>query len=293
MRRILQEAAGGQTIDTWLFDNRHTFGRLLDALESAHVARLTRLRSMAGKASDVLWWPFTQHGLVGRDDVTVIDSRCGDEFAVYAGASADNGLQAENGRSKTGLAEPQLGSTAELSLADSRTDPGSSNPHTIENHSSPIPKLIPRTPHLASASTNPSSSSPGIANSQQADPDSPSPDESNPGSLSPETPNPEILNPSFDACASWWTQGVSLDGQLEITRAAAYAAGRYGHVMFPENVHEPALRLAEKLLTGVGKGEGWRFPLYVLSPSLSRALRSLVFCPSVFCAARCVSCPLL
>jgi bifunctional dethiobiotin synthetase / adenosylmethionine---8-amino-7-oxononanoate aminotransferase len=33
-----------------------------------------------------------------------------------------------------------------------------------------------------------------------------------------------------------------------------YAAGRYGHVMFPENVHEPALRCAELLLEGVGKG---------------------------------------
>lgn len=33
-----------------------------------------------------------------------------------------------------------------------------------------------------------------------------------------------------------------------------YAAARYGHVMFPENVHEPALRAAEVLLGGVGKG---------------------------------------
>ena len=33
-----------------------------------------------------------------------------------------------------------------------------------------------------------------------------------------------------------------------------YAAARYGHVMFPENVHEPALHSAEVLLGGVGKG---------------------------------------
>jgi dethiobiotin synthetase/adenosylmethionine--8-amino-7-oxononanoate aminotransferase len=38
-----------------------------------------------------------------------------------------------------------------------------------------------------------------------------------------------------------------------------YAAARYGHVMFPENVHEPALRAAELLLGGVGKG--WSFYL--------------------------------
>ena len=34
----------------------------------------------------------------------------------------------------------------------------------------------------------------------------------------------------------------------------AYAAGRYGHVMFPENVHMPALRCAQRLLATVGHG---------------------------------------
>jgi len=33
-----------------------------------------------------------------------------------------------------------------------------------------------------------------------------------------------------------------------------YAAARFGHVMFPENVHEPALNCAKLLLQGVGKG---------------------------------------
>ena len=36
--------------------------------------------------------------------------------------------------------------------------------------------------------------------------------------------------------------------------AAAHAAGRYGHVMFPENAHAPALDVAAKLLAGVGAG---------------------------------------
>lgn len=42
--------------------------------------------------------------------------------------------------------------------------------------------------------------------------------------------------------------------QIELAREMGYSAGRYGHVMFPENVHEPALRCAELLLEGVGKG---------------------------------------
>ena len=40
-----------------------------------------------------------------------------------------------------------------------------------------------------------------------------------------------------------------------MARDMGYAAARYGHVMFPENVNEPALDTAELLLEGVGKGD--------------------------------------
>lgn len=36
--------------------------------------------------------------------------------------------------------------------------------------------------------------------------------------------------------------------------AIAHAAGRYGHVMFPENAHQPALDVAARLLGSVGAG---------------------------------------
>lgn len=42
--------------------------------------------------------------------------------------------------------------------------------------------------------------------------------------------------------------------QVELARDMGYAAARFGHVMFPENVYEPALECAELLLEGVGKG---------------------------------------
>ncbi|OQR95254.1 adenosylmethionine-8-amino-7-oxononanoate aminotransferase [Achlya hypogyna] len=61
------------------------------------------------------------------------------------------------------------------------------------------------------------------------------------------------VEPMYDACASWWTQGVG-HGNAKMALALGTAAGRYGHVMFPENAHEPAVVLAEKLLTSVGKG---------------------------------------
>ena len=43
--------------------------------------------------------------------------------------------------------------------------------------------------------------------------------------------------------------------QLEISRQIGYAAGRFGHVMLPENVYEPALQCAELLINLIGKGE--------------------------------------
>ncbi|KAM0931081.1 hypothetical protein ACQ4PT_000574 [Festuca glaucescens] len=65
--------------------------------------------------------------------------------------------------------------------------------------------------------------------------------------------NKMMMTPQFDACASWWTQGPDSNLQIELARDMGYAAARYGHVMFPENAHEPALRCAELLLGGVGK----------------------------------------
>ncbi|KAK7697920.1 hypothetical protein SLS57_012536 [Botryosphaeria dothidea] len=60
---------------------------------------------------------------------------------------------------------------------------------------------------------------------------------------------PTILRASFDGSASWWTQGLG-HANPQLTLAAAYAAGRYGHVMFAEAIHQPALQLAKMLLQG-------------------------------------------
>jgi len=56
----------------------------------------------------------------------------------------------------------------------------------------------------------------------------------------------------FDGCGSWWTNGVG-HGNIELTLAAAAAAGRYGHVIFAGVIHEPALELAKAILKGPGK----------------------------------------
>jgi len=66
------------------------------------------------------------------------------------------------------------------------------------------------------------------------------------GSNSSTKPDSE-LRPTFDGSASWWTQGLG-HGNPDLSLSAAYAAGRYGHVMFAGAVHEPALSLADRLL---------------------------------------------
>ncbi|KAH9846235.1 onanonoxo-7-onima-8-eninoihtemlysoneda [Lenzites betulinus] len=64
-----------------------------------------------------------------------------------------------------------------------------------------------------------------------------------------------LLEPQFDGSASWWTQAIG-HAHPSLALAAARAAGRYGHVMFPEATHLPALKLAERLIND-GPGRGW------------------------------------
>ncbi|KAI9001549.1 onanonoxo-7-onima-8-eninoihtemlysoneda [Trametes punicea] len=69
------------------------------------------------------------------------------------------------------------------------------------------------------------------------------------------SPKSSLLEPQFDGSASWWTQAVG-HAHPSLALAAARAAGRYGHVMFPEATHLPALKLAERLIND-GPGRGW------------------------------------
>ncbi|KAG6884936.1 hypothetical protein C0993_007118 [Termitomyces sp. T159_Od127] len=69
----------------------------------------------------------------------------------------------------------------------------------------------------------------------------------------PASPTASLLSPQLDSSASWWTQTFG-HAHTNTTLAAARAAGRYGHVMFPGATHLPALRLTEALLRGPGKG---------------------------------------
>ncbi|KAF7333521.1 PLP-dependent transferase [Mycena venus] len=65
-------------------------------------------------------------------------------------------------------------------------------------------------------------------------------------------PQTSSLESQLDGSASWWTQAFG-HAHPALTLAAARASGRYGHVMFPQATHTPALQLAERLLEGPGK----------------------------------------
>ena len=148
-------AGSGEEIFEWMDEGAKTFDALLGRLVRWHDARIAKLRGAADEAREILWWPFTQHDMVPRENVAVIDSRSGEDFGVYVEDAEGAG-------------------------------PGS-------------------------------------------------------------------VQLRFDGAASWWTQGVSKELQHRLVRAAAAAAGRWGHVMFPENAHEAALDAARGLLLGAGR----------------------------------------
>ncbi|KAJ1697981.1 hypothetical protein LUZ63_006493 [Rhynchospora breviuscula] len=143
----------------WFLESASVFTSLQDELLLFHSRRVERLKDMQKKATNLFWWPFTQHDLVPENTITVIDSRCAESFSIY---------KVKDGK--------------------------------------------------------------------------------------------EAIIPQFDACASWWTQGPDMSLQTELSRDMGYSVSRYGHVMFPENVYEPALNCAELLLDGVGRG--WASRVY-------------------------------
>lgn len=154
------KASGGEDIEGWLREGALTFDRLHARMVSWHDARVARLQRTPDDARRALWWPFTQHDMVTRDQIAVIDSRSGEDFGVYVQSGGEG--------------------------------------------------------------------------------------------------TPGAVQLRFDGAASWWTQGVSKELQSRLVRAASYAAGRWGHVMFPENAHDAAVDAARGLLRGAGRGWGDR-----------------------------------
>ncbi|CAN6458914.1 unnamed protein product [Victoria cruziana] len=67
----------------WFSESQMVFSSLKEILLDQYLKRIHRLKEMSEKAAGVLWWPFTQHKIVLDENITVIDSRYGENFAVY------------------------------------------------------------------------------------------------------------------------------------------------------------------------------------------------------------------
>jgi len=67
----------------WFCESSKVFNSLREAMMSAYSKKIQRLHDMPRKAGSIFWWPFTQHSLVPEQTVTVIDSRYGENFAIY------------------------------------------------------------------------------------------------------------------------------------------------------------------------------------------------------------------
>lgn len=67
----------------WFCESSVVFSSLQEVMLSYHRKLTQRLCDMRKKALDIFWWPFTQHKFVPVESVTVIDSRCGENFAIH------------------------------------------------------------------------------------------------------------------------------------------------------------------------------------------------------------------
>lgn len=70
-------------LKSWLNKNIQTFDAMIDHASENHKQFVEDLRSAGEKASSSVWWPFTQHASIKPNDITVIESRCGEEIVAY------------------------------------------------------------------------------------------------------------------------------------------------------------------------------------------------------------------
>ncbi len=205
----------------WLEQSAPHFDALLGLAAGAHAERVRQLAAAAGEARSMLWWPFTQHGSVAGDaGVTVIDSRAGESFCVYRPPAAGVGANGSGVGSEAGSLDFQYdacaswwtqGVSCQCAAADTSAGPSMrrsscSSMHAASSGARPRSSLRPA-PHL-------------------------------------HTPR-QLLNKENTTRSFPRAPQVGERAQPQLVQAVANAAARYGHVMFPENAHEPAVEVGQ------------------------------------------------
>ncbi|KAH6668825.1 hypothetical protein B0J14DRAFT_151273 [Halenospora varia] len=185
----------------------------IDYLMGKHEQRIEDLKSMPSRAEQSVWYPFTQHKDVSEQNIVAIDSAYGDFWQTYKNQNQDGVVKSPKRDTKNGTKEDIATSKAEQEV-DVELSTSLAN---LSAEIIPSPDVFNKAEDLGEH--------PKVLSEKKR----------------------VLLNPAFDASASWWTQGLG-HGNPDLSLAAAYAAGRYGHIIFAGTIHEPALLLAETLL---------------------------------------------
>ncbi|KAH8671967.1 pyridoxal phosphate-dependent transferase [Tricladium varicosporioides] len=185
----------------------------IDYLMEKHEQRIEDLKSMPSRAEQSIWYPFTQHKDLSEQNIVAIDSAYGDFWQTYKNQNHDGVIKSRKVAIQRDTKEDMAAPKADQEV-DGKLSTRLANLSTVIM---PFPDVVKKTEE--------SWGHPKVLSEKKI----------------------LLLNPAFDASASWWTQGLG-HGNPDLSLAAAYAAGRYGHVIFAGTIHEPALLLAETLL---------------------------------------------
>ncbi|KAJ9512615.1 hypothetical protein QJQ45_018876 [Haematococcus lacustris] len=209
----LMQAGLDASLAQWLQDTAPAFDSLLTSLQDRHHCRLAELRGSASRGATCLWWPFTQHTSLGPGSIQVVDSRSGEEWQTLQPP------QLQPAHPHPANSTPLGTATAPTASSASCAQPEELGP-LYDACCSWWTQLQLQMPAAAAVRAV-------VAGGCAADDE----DEDKAVATAVASSQPDV---------AVLLQGATAEVQPELSRAVAYAAGRYLHVLSPQNVHQYA-----------------------------------------------------
>ena len=227
----------------WFNTNNPAFNNLYRKLVLSIKTEYQNYIYMRKSGINHIWWPFTQHQTIKDENINFIESSHGDYFKLVSSHPI------------TPSTTSPLSTSTQI---DDLQQPGrvvSSN-----NLQQPLSSLSPSssTTTLTSITTTPPTTAATViptttVNKRYKDLQN---DDDDDNDISITKIGSELqLQDLFDGPASWWTQAVG-HGNSTMSLAIAEAAGRYGHILSPTNLHPNVTQLS-KFLIEAGPGQNW------------------------------------
>ncbi|KAJ9533539.1 hypothetical protein QJQ45_026569 [Haematococcus lacustris] len=238
----LMQAGLDASLAQWLQDTAPAFDSLLTSLQDRHHSRLAELRGSASRGAACLWWPFTQHTSLGPGSIQVVDSRSGEEWQTLQPPQLQPAQPNPANRVPLGTATAATASSASSAQPEELGPLYDACCSWWTQVQAGLRQYNQSACAAAAAAANDSAAvrAEVAGGSAAEDEDG---DEAVAAAAVSSQPGVALLLP----------QGATAEVQPELSRAVAYAAGRYLHVLSPQNVHQLSLRAAERLLEVVGK----------------------------------------